>query len=102
VLGVLVLEFLFTGARRLEKRSFAGDRLHTYDLVARRLGSRATSTFLFWALALGCAALGLTVARLPLQVGASVVALAAAAVGAWTARWWSRHRRALREEPPGD
>jgi UDP-GlcNAc:undecaprenyl-phosphate GlcNAc-1-phosphate transferase len=63
-LGVLEAELVLTIARRLRGgvRLTQGDRGHSYDLLAARLGSRARSTRWFWFGAFVCASLGVLVA----------------------------------------
>jgi UDP-GlcNAc:undecaprenyl-phosphate GlcNAc-1-phosphate transferase len=67
-LGVLEAELVLTILRRLRRggRLTEGDRDHSYDVVAVRLGSRRRSTTWFWIAAATCSALGVLVARAPL------------------------------------
>jgi UDP-GlcNAc:undecaprenyl-phosphate GlcNAc-1-phosphate transferase len=80
-LGVLAYELVATIARRLASSTPAvrGDRDHTYDRIAGRLGSRGAATLVMWGLGALCAAVGVAVVRLdPLEVLAIVVAITAA------------------------
>jgi UDP-GlcNAc:undecaprenyl-phosphate GlcNAc-1-phosphate transferase len=100
-LGVFAMELVLTMARRLlaSQSLVAGDRLHSYDILSRRVGNRTLVTVLFWALGVGAAALGLIIARLPFQVGVLLVAMAGAgslSVGTWL---WAAERRAVRRSP---
>ena len=83
-LGVFAFEVAFTVARRATSGGAitAGDRLHSYDLLARMRG-RVASTLWFWGLGLVAGAVGVSVGVLPLPVG---VALTAGLVVAGT--WW--------------
>jgi UDP-GlcNAc:undecaprenyl-phosphate/decaprenyl-phosphate GlcNAc-1-phosphate transferase len=60
-LGVFAFELLYTVFRRLRagRPVTAGDRDHSYDALAARLGSRPRSTLTFWAVGAAAAALGL-------------------------------------------
>jgi hypothetical protein len=83
-LGVFAFEVAFTVARRATSGGAitAGDRLHSYDLLARMRG-RVASTLWFWGLGLVAGAVGVGVGVLPPPVG---VALTAGLVVAGT--WW--------------
>jgi UDP-GlcNAc:undecaprenyl-phosphate GlcNAc-1-phosphate transferase len=84
-LGLFTFELLFTVARRVRSGGglTAGDRYHSYDLMAETR-SRPVVTLIFWAIAAGAAAIGSMVERLPLGPGVAttvVVSLVAASVG---------------------
>jgi UDP-GlcNAc:undecaprenyl-phosphate GlcNAc-1-phosphate transferase len=81
-LGVFALELAATVVRRVVSRTplSSGDRLHSYDLVARRTG-RGLCTALFWGLGVLAAGLGYLTFRLPLP-GSALTASAAAVAGA--------------------
>jgi UDP-GlcNAc:undecaprenyl-phosphate GlcNAc-1-phosphate transferase len=63
VLGVFAFELLYTVVRRGRSRVpvMAGDRAHSYDAVARAVGTRARSTLLFWGLGAVAAGVGVLV-----------------------------------------
>jgi UDP-GlcNAc:undecaprenyl-phosphate GlcNAc-1-phosphate transferase len=91
-LAVFAFELAFTVARRLGSGPlWAGDRLHSYDLLAGELGSRGRATVMFWALGALTAGLGTAAIRLPTSVAGATAA--AVAVGATVGghRLWSRH-----------
>jgi UDP-GlcNAc:undecaprenyl-phosphate/decaprenyl-phosphate GlcNAc-1-phosphate transferase len=99
--GPFAAELSFTVLRRLGSRETltAGDRLHSYDLLARRVG-RSASTLLFWAAGSASAGLGLLVVELTGPAGAAVVAAAAAvAVAAGLVLWKQRDLRRRHQEP---
>jgi UDP-GlcNAc:undecaprenyl-phosphate/decaprenyl-phosphate GlcNAc-1-phosphate transferase len=90
-LAVPAFEIAFTvGRRTLSGKSLAtGDRLHSYDLVAARVG-RARSTVVFVVLAVLGAAAGLLITILPLPIGV-VFALVGAGLGVlYGIQLWSR------------
>jgi UDP-GlcNAc:undecaprenyl-phosphate/decaprenyl-phosphate GlcNAc-1-phosphate transferase len=91
-LGVLVFELAFTVVRRLGARASvsAGDRMHSYDLLAALSRSRTRSTVAFLCLGLGAAGLSLIVSRVALPVGALLAGLASVGAGLWGIRLWSR------------
>lgn len=62
-LGVFAFELLFTVIRRVRSGApmMSGDRYHSYDAVARAVGTRTRSTLLFWALGAGAAGVGLLI-----------------------------------------
>lgn len=97
-LGVLAFELGFTVARRLGSRSAltAGDRSHSYDLLAARLGGRTRSTLVFWALGTVMAALGLLVSRAPLPLGMAIASGGLAAALAAAATLWGRVHRTVK------
>lgn len=75
-------ELLFTIARRLATGAelATGDRMHSYDLLAQRLGSRPKSTIAFWLVGAGCLAAAVSGALTDdgLTVAVSALVLAAA------------------------
>lgn len=77
VLGAFVFETCFTVVRRRVSGDALtrGDRAHSYDLLAIRLGSRTRSTLVFWMIGLGTAGLGLAIAGVPLSVGVAIIVL---------------------------
>jgi UDP-GlcNAc:undecaprenyl-phosphate GlcNAc-1-phosphate transferase len=90
-LGVFAFEVVFTLARRVLSGGAitAGDRLHSYDLLARSRG-RVGSTLSFWVVGLLVGAAGVTVGALPLPAGALITATAAAGGVWWGLRLWLR------------
>jgi UDP-GlcNAc:undecaprenyl-phosphate GlcNAc-1-phosphate transferase len=87
-LGVFVFEFGSTAIRRaLSAPTLSGgDRRHSYDILASRIGSRGASTTWFWLLGVACLGLSQVVARVPLAVGLSTMILGGATIvafGAW-------------------
>jgi UDP-GlcNAc:undecaprenyl-phosphate GlcNAc-1-phosphate transferase len=90
-LGIFLFDLAFTIARRsASRRLTAGDRLHSYDLVSLRLGSRGEATLAFLGIGGLSGGLALAVVLLPLVPAAAVVALAAAA-GVVCGQWlWDR------------
>jgi UDP-GlcNAc:undecaprenyl-phosphate GlcNAc-1-phosphate transferase len=75
-LGVFAFELTFTVARRLltGRPLLPGDRLHSYDLLAARLGDRRRSTMVFWGIGAILGLLPLLVEAVPIGVGVSVAA----------------------------
>lgn len=90
-LGVFVAEVLATIARRLRSGASvtSGDRLHAYDILAGRLGSRLRSTVSFWAGGAVGAGIGFAVLRLPVAAGAVIVVAQLTAATAWAIRLWA-------------
>jgi UDP-GlcNAc:undecaprenyl-phosphate GlcNAc-1-phosphate transferase len=90
-LGVFAFELAFTVFRRIASGQAlaAGDRLHSYDLLAVEVGSRAKVTAIFCAIGALAAALGLIANAIPVVPAAAVAigACCAAALGA--IRLWS-------------
>lgn len=76
-LSVFAWELLFTVGRRLRSGQplTGGDRSHTYDLAAKRLGSRAKSTIVFWGFGAVAGTLSVVVDTLPLTVGLAIVSV---------------------------
>jgi UDP-N-acetylmuramyl pentapeptide phosphotransferase/UDP-N-acetylglucosamine-1-phosphate transferase len=102
--GPFAAEFSFTVLRRLGSRETltAGDRLHSYDLLALRVG-RAGSTLVFWAVGAASAGLGILVVELTGVAGAAVAAGAAAvALAAGLVLWKQRDLRRRYQEPYAD
>lgn len=90
-LGVFMFELTFTLLRRLRSGSalLAGDRLHTYDLLAARSGSRTASTIALCAVGAVASALGLLFAAVPLVVAGSLAGITAAFAAFACAHLWS-------------
>ena len=82
-LGVFAYELVSTVARRLASSTPAavGDRNHSYDRLAVRLGSRARSTLLMWALGAASSAIGIAVVRMDPVPGLVLVMAVAALTG---------------------
>lgn len=94
-LSVFAFELMATVGRRVRSGAplASGDRDHAYDLLARRLGSRAQSTLVFWGL--GAVALGAAAAvHVAPPLAAALVATAAAfAAAVGTTRLTRNHAR---------
>ena len=92
-LGVPAFELASTVARRLAWGSglTAGDRYHSYDVLARRLGSRRRSTLAMWGASLLAAMAGIVaaLAAAPALTVALAAALGLAAMAA-SLRLWGR------------
>jgi UDP-GlcNAc:undecaprenyl-phosphate GlcNAc-1-phosphate transferase len=88
-LGPFAFELVFTVARRALSRDRLGlgDRLHSYDLVASRVG-RAASSVAFWVLGLGASGLGLLVGSIPIGAGAPLAIAVALGAALWGVRLW--------------
>jgi UDP-GlcNAc:undecaprenyl-phosphate GlcNAc-1-phosphate transferase len=99
-LGVFAFEVLFTTTRRaLSGGSItAGDRLHSYDVLARSLG-RQGSTLAFWTLGVLAAVMGLLVLALPPAGGAAVVTAGAIVGVAAGLRIWGGLTRGRPHSP---
>jgi UDP-GlcNAc:undecaprenyl-phosphate/decaprenyl-phosphate GlcNAc-1-phosphate transferase len=89
-MGPFIFELTLTVARRIVGAGslVAGDRLHSYDLLAARSLGRTAVTLLFWALGAAAAALGVLVSHIPLSAGLILTAVAAAAALASGLRVW--------------
>jgi UDP-N-acetylmuramyl pentapeptide phosphotransferase/UDP-N-acetylglucosamine-1-phosphate transferase len=89
-LGPFAFEVIFTVIRRIRggERVAAGDRLHSYDLVARTAG-RPASTVVFGILGLLSAGIGLAIWFLP-ALGLPLAAVGAALATSWAALLWRR------------
>jgi UDP-GlcNAc:undecaprenyl-phosphate GlcNAc-1-phosphate transferase len=89
-LAPFAFEAVFTVARRLGagERLAGGDRLHSYDLVARTAG-RTASTVVFVILGALSAGVALLILSLP-AVGLSVAAVGTVLAGWWGALLWRR------------
>lgn len=92
-LGVFAFETVFTIARRLASGEHltAGDRLHSYDILGGKWGSRFRGTAAFWAAGAAAAVVGFVAGGLPawgawLLVACAGLAAAAAGVRLWTGR----------------
>ena len=99
-LGVFVFELCLTVARRLAARSSiaSGDRLHSYDILADRTGSRLRSTIMMWGGGVLAAGVGVTASRVPLAAGIGLSAAGAAAATAWGIRTWKRRSTSMENE----
>lgn len=85
-LGPFAFELVLTTARRMVNRSsvVVGDRQHSYDLLAARIGSRGRATIAFWLIGAACGGAGFATATVPLAGGiliAGVGVVAATIVG---------------------
>jgi UDP-GlcNAc:undecaprenyl-phosphate GlcNAc-1-phosphate transferase len=84
-LGVFAYEVVATIVRRLagSEPTVRGDRDHSYDRLALRVGSRGSATLLMWGLATACSLIGLALVRMEpaaaFAIVAGVTALAAVA-----------------------
>jgi UDP-GlcNAc:undecaprenyl-phosphate GlcNAc-1-phosphate transferase len=89
-LGPFAFEVIFTVTRRIRggDRVAAGDRLHSYDLVARTAG-RPASTVVFGILGLLSAGIGLAIWFLP-ALGLPLAAIGAALAASWATLLWRR------------
>ena len=70
-LALFAFELVLTTARRRMVRTslVEGDRLHSYDLLAARLGSRARATIVLWLIGAVCGGAAFAAAVLPLAAG---------------------------------
>ena len=89
-LSLFVFELLFTVARRLRSGEglTAGDRYHSYDLMALK-HPRPVVTLVFWGIAAVAAAAGWMVVRLPLGPGVATIAAASALAAVIAYRLWT-------------
>ena len=97
-LGPFAFEVVFTVLRRAGSRDglATGDRLHSYDLVAQRVG-RTASTAVFLVLGLLSVGVGLLVWFAP-EAGVPVAGLGAVLATVWGVLLWSkRHVPTLRD-----
>jgi len=69
-LGPFAFELMLTALRRALVRTpvAVGDRLHSYDLLAERIGSRPRATLGLWLIGGACGGAGFAAAALPLAV----------------------------------
>lgn len=90
-LGVFAFELALTIIRRVCSRDplSGGDRLHSYDVLARRTRNRPVVTLAFWALGGLCAGLALVMRSLPLEA-TMFAATAACTAGAFAASHLAR------------
>jgi UDP-GlcNAc:undecaprenyl-phosphate GlcNAc-1-phosphate transferase len=90
-LGIFAFDLVFTIGRRLRYGTpvTQGDRLHSYDLVADRLG-RGTSTLVFLALGSAAAVVAVTVTSVPAAVGLALVGAGAAVLIVLGWQLWTR------------
>ncbi len=97
-LGVFVFELVLTTMRRIRTRRpmATGDRQHSYDLVAERIG-RTRSTLVFWGAGIAAAGLAMLADTLG-TLGAAGVAVvgAAAAAAVWLGGSGRAHLRRVR------
>jgi UDP-GlcNAc:undecaprenyl-phosphate/decaprenyl-phosphate GlcNAc-1-phosphate transferase len=95
-LAVPAFELVFTVARRVAAHASltAGDRNHSYDLVALQTGSRRRSTALFLAAAIVLAAGGAAAFTAPIAVGVATIVVTAAGAVMWGTRLWAERARA--------
>jgi len=100
-LSVFAFEVVATTIRRILTRDpvVQGDRLHSYDLVAARVGSRTASTLAFWGLGVLGGGLGLAVASAPLPAGALLTAAVGATAGVWGFQLWTSQPGESRAAP---
>ena len=79
-LGVFAYELVSTIVRRLASSSSTvrGDRDHSYDRLAVRLGSRTRSTLVMWVLGAASSALGIALVRMDPVPGLVLVAMVVA------------------------
>lgn len=82
-LGVFAYELVSTVARRTISRASAalGDRAHSYDRLAARLGSRTGSTLVMWTLGAISGLIGIAVVRMDPVPGLVLVVAVAAFTG---------------------
>jgi hypothetical protein len=87
-LGVFAFEFCFTVVRRLRARAVlvTGDRLHSYDLLSEKLGSRPRATVVFWVAGAACAGVSLLIVDASSR-DAVLVSAAALVAGIGVGRW---------------
>jgi UDP-GlcNAc:undecaprenyl-phosphate/decaprenyl-phosphate GlcNAc-1-phosphate transferase len=99
-LGMFVFELVFTIVRRLlaRERLVAGDRFHSYDLLAGGL-SRVAVTILLWTLGAASVGLGLLISTFPTVAATATAAAAGGAAAAFGLGLWSRRARAVRRAP---
>ena len=90
-MAVPAFEVAFTVARRAASRDrlSAGDRLHSYDLVAARVG-RGRSTAVFVGVAALAVGIGVVISVVPLWAGIALASFGAGAAVLWGNRLWSR------------
>jgi UDP-GlcNAc:undecaprenyl-phosphate GlcNAc-1-phosphate transferase len=89
-LGIFALELVSTVVRRLMHRQplASGDREHVYDLLARRLGSRARSTLVFLGLSAVAVAMA-SIVKVSPSVAGLALAVAVASAGATGVTLWA-------------
>jgi UDP-GlcNAc:undecaprenyl-phosphate GlcNAc-1-phosphate transferase len=79
-LAVFGFELIFTVVRRTSGSLSSGDRLHSYDILAARIGSRGSATSAFYVSGAAAALLAVTVDRAPAAAAATTICVAVAAV----------------------
>lgn len=103
-LGVFALELCLTIGRRLVAGSSltSGDRLHSYDILAERTGSRLRSTATMCAGGAIAAGIGIGIGASHLPLGGAVgLLVAGSAAGLGWARWnWTHRAQTGRDELP--
>ncbi len=86
-LGFFAFELILTTIRRSGSRSpvLTGDRGHSYDVLAVRLGSRSRSTLVLLAIGAGCGGLGIVSAAVPMPgaIALAVAFLLVAGLAGW-------------------
>jgi UDP-GlcNAc:undecaprenyl-phosphate/decaprenyl-phosphate GlcNAc-1-phosphate transferase len=94
-LAVVAFELAFTVVRRAVDRASltAGDRDHSYDLVALEVGSRRLCTAIFLTAAIVLSGVGATLFAAPFGVGVAATLVTAGFASVWGARLWSRRDR---------
>ena len=97
-LGVPAYELAFTVVRRIAacESLGAGDRRHSYDLIARRTG-RPAATAAFIAAQTGAVGIAFVIRAVPLAAGAAAAAFIATAAGVWGWRLWNRQETLVGE-----
>ena len=94
-LGVLLFELVFTFLRRARRgQLMAGDRLHSYDLLAAEGISRTRVTLGFWGAGAALDALAVALRSSSVAVALSLDCLVALAVAVWGRQLWLRRGRA--------
>jgi UDP-GlcNAc:undecaprenyl-phosphate GlcNAc-1-phosphate transferase len=90
-LGVVAFELVTTLVRRTRSRAAvtAGDRSHSYDVVAGRVG-RTQSTLIFWAVGAAAMGLCLLVATVSIGIAIAIAGTMAAAAGLAALSLWNR------------
>jgi UDP-GlcNAc:undecaprenyl-phosphate GlcNAc-1-phosphate transferase len=100
-LGFFAFEVILTALRRLVSRAslMAGDRDHSYDVLAARMGSRTPATIALWGVGVGLAVVALLSALTPEPVAVAAL-LATVIVGILSARMLLHGKLAPSEHGP--
>jgi UDP-N-acetylmuramyl pentapeptide phosphotransferase/UDP-N-acetylglucosamine-1-phosphate transferase len=99
-LGVFLFEIAFTILRRLPSgRLTVGDRLHSYDILAARLGSRGHATIAFWALGVASVGVGVVIAAAPPAAALALAVATVVAVAIGGHRLWASRPPQLARTP---